>query len=755
MQATRNDNGDHIVHIKPAPQGGPHSSPHSTSRSGTDTKGADRKHLPQPLKPGGDTQAPTQPPSFLRSLFSPRDHAAAPAALPLAERPRQALRPPPPVEGTIASHEVRSDSACVPRVVRHALVLGSGALAWSITGFAQEEDHYAAPGPVIAGVLTSAMLYVASYAGPRLRDAWAARQERNRIVSEQLTPRQQLDRVIELANAQPLTTEGLRHAVARIIRLGTLSPRALPPERIADAIAQLGHWALDLPLSAQYQAPGYQARLELLCQALLDLHADQGLPAAGAAHALLNLVGHIDTTAYGMPAEVRQQVLTLAIQTLERLREGPGGLADADHARHLSALAQVAFLRGDQTEAAVWQALLHGLPGEGQPPIDALLARVASVRPVQAWLLDRTVDEIARRHGDALHQDLGTLRAYQDQVIRLAGALGPGLSPRGLKHLVTTHLWAPWLREIPGASAQALTRMTALAAALRWHLDEPRARALVDCLVDTAFFNAESDAACQSQRLATLVSPQTPITARLAILQAATKIEGSYASWRMRDLLLPVTLSALLQKMPAHLLAREAAAALQHLGDTKSQPRAYLQVMDTLAGRDDTPAGAFLAGLTTPAQVGRWIEGLANAPLEAHNRDRAQMIARLPQLCQASASPQLVEKAVRAIRSLPEFAPQGRNQNRDRQRHQAMLASVKAACESAGTFISREDERLARARDAAGLDPVAQDFDSTPGPRAALPRATIDHAWLTPAFVERMMQEPAQALELERDHKHR
>ncbi len=658
--------------------------------------------------------------------------------------------PPPPVEGTIAWHEARPDSAWVRRAIRHGVVLGCGALAWAATGLARKEEDYEAPGAVAAGVLTSTLLYVASYAGPRLCDAWAARQERNRITSQHLTPGQQLDRVVELANEQPLTTEGLRHAVARIVRLGRLHPRDLPPEKIADAIAQLGRWAIDLPLSAQDKAPGHEARIELVCQALLDLHADHGLAAAAVAHALIGLLGHIDATAYGMPPAVRRHVLGLSIQTLERLRDGPGGLADAEHARHLSALAVVPFLRSPQTEAAVWQALLHGLPGGGQPPVDALIARVASVRPVQAWLVDRTVDELARRQGDTLHRDLGTLRAYQDQVIRLASALGPALSPQGLRHLVMTHLWAPWLREIPGASALSLTRMAAVAAALRWHLDEARARTLVDCLLDTEFFNAAPGNDSAARQLAALVGPQTPITARLAIHEAAATIEGSqHASRRMRDLLAPATLAALLQKMPAHLLAREARAMLKQLGDTNGRPNEYLRIMDALAGRDDTPAGAFLAGLATPAQVAEMINDLADAPV-GRNQDRAQVIARLPQLCQASATRALVEHAVRTLRGLPEFAAQGRDAALDRRRQQAMLACVKAACEGAGTFICREDERQARARDAAGLDPVALDFDSTPGPRPAPPRATIDHAWLTPNFIERMLALPQPVA----DHKH-
>lgn len=745
MQAFATDSGDHIVRINPAPSGSP--------RSPQDSKGADRKHLPQALPPGGagggDAQGLAALPSYLRSLVSSQVDASTPAARPLADRPRQALRPPAPVVGTIASHEVRSDGYCMPSVVRHAVILTSGAVAWSITALAQGEETPGAPGPVIAGVLTSAFLYVASYAGPRLRDAWAARQERMRIESEHPNPGRQLARVVELANAQPLTTEGLRHAVARIVRLGSLHPRALPPQKIADAIAQLARWAVDLPLNAADKAPGYQARIELLCQALLDLHTHHGLAAEAVARALLALVGHIDTTAYGMPPDVRQHVLELSVQTLEHLREGPGGLADAEHARHLSALAQVPFLRGPQTETAVWQALLHGLPGGGQPPVDALIARVATARPVQQWLLDRTADEFARRQGDALHRSLGALRTYQDHMVRLAGALGPALSPQGLRYLVLDHLWAPCLREIPGARAEALARMPALSAALRWHLDEARARTLVDCLVDTGFFNAAPDNDSASQQLAALVSPHTPITARLAIHEAATKIEGSRAAWRMRDQLAPVTLASLLHKMPAHLLARETAAALRHLADTKSLPSEHLQVMDTLAGRDDTPAGAFLAGLATPTQVAAMIEALAGAPL-GHHRDRAQKIARLPQLCQASATQELVEQAVRAIRGLPEFAPQGRDGVQDHRREQAMLACVKAACEGAGTFICSEDERQARARDAAVQVPVAQDFDNAPGPRPAPPRATIEHAWLTPAFSERMMA-PAQ----EREQKHR
>ncbi len=724
MQAAASDSGDHIVRINPAPCGSP--------RNAQDTKGADRKHLPQ-----------AEPPAYLRSLLPSQVDTSLPSARPLTDRPRQALRPPEPVVGTVASHEVRSDSSWLPSVVRHGVILISGAVVWSTTALAEREQDPGASGPVTAGVLTSAVLYLASYAGPRLRDAWAARQERNRIVSERLNPGQQLARVVELANAQPLTTEGLRHAVARIVELGTLHPHTLPPPKIADAIAQLGGWAVDLPLSEQDNAPGHAARFELLCQAFLDLRAQQGLAAADGARALQALLGHVDTLAYGMPPAVRQHVLDQSIQTLERLREGPGGLSDAEHATHLSALSKVAFLRGAQTETAVWQALLHGLPGEGQPPVDVLIARVASVRPVYEWLLDRTADEIARRQGDALHRDLSALRTYQDLIVRLAGALAPALPPQGLRHLVLELLWAPWLRELPGGRAEALARMPALSAALRWHLDEARTRALVDCLLDTEFFNAEPANDSASQQLAALVGPQTPITSRLAILEAATKIEGPQAAWRMRDQLAPVTLASVLQRMPAALLARETAAALQHLGETKSLPRTYLQVMDTLAGRDDAPAGAVLAGLATPAQVTRMIKDLADAPLAPHNRDRAKVIARLPQLCQASATRHLVEYAVRTLRGLPEFAPQGgAHGDQDRRRQQGLLACVKAACESAGTFITSEDERLARARDATGLAPVAQDFESAPGLRTAAPRATIDHAWLTPAFIERMMAPP-------------
>ncbi len=735
MQSLATDSGDHIVRINPAPSASP--------RSPQDAKGADRKHLPPSLPQ-------VLPPYQMRSLASSQVDASAPAARPLADRPRQALRPPEPVVGTVASHEARSDSGCLPSVLRHGVILGSGVVAWSVTALAQREEDPAATGSVVAGVLTSAVLYLASYAGSRLRDAWAARQERHRIVSQRLDPSQQLARVTELANAQPLTTEGLRHAVARIVQLGRLHPRDLPPPRIADAIAQLGHWAVDLPISEQDQAPGYEARLEILCQALVDLQVHEGLAAADGARALRALLGHIDTKAYGMPADVRQQVLDLSIRTLDRLRDGADGLSEAEHAAHLSALAQVAFLRGPQTEAAVWQALLHDLPGDGQPPLDALVARVAMARPVQAWLLDRAAGEIARRQGDALHRDPGALRAYQDGIIRLVGALGPALSPQALRHLVMEHLWAPWLREVPGANAQALARLPALSAALRWHLDEARARALVDCLLDTESFNTEPESDQASQQLAALVSPQTPITARLAILEAATKVEGPIAAWRMRDQLAPVTLAPLLQRMPATLLARETAAALQSLGDGRSLPRTTLQIMDTLAARDDAPAGAFLAGLATPARVAGMIEALAGGPQEAHNWERAQVIARLPRLCQASATQELVEQAVRAIRGLPEFAPQGADADQDRRRQQAMLACVKAACESAGTFITREDERQAAARDAAALDPVAQDFDSTPGPRPARPRATIDHAWLTPAFIERMMAPPR----AEADRKH-
>ena len=42
---------------------------------------------------------------------------------PLADRQRQALRPPPPVVGTIASYEVRSDEPCAVRALPHLLGL--------------------------------------------------------------------------------------------------------------------------------------------------------------------------------------------------------------------------------------------------------------------------------------------------------------------------------------------------------------------------------------------------------------------------------------------------------------------------------------------------------------------------------------------------------------------------------------------------------------------------------------------------------
>lgn len=727
MEATRNDHGDHVVRISPAPSGRPQ-----------DTKGADRKHLPQ-----AQSQARTPaPPSFLRLLSSSRDADSAPAGRPLPERQRQALRPPPPVVGTIASHEVRSDEPWTVRALSHLAILGAGALAGSFTALARSDEDYDDAASVTAGALTSALLYASCYGGPRVRDWWAARQERNRIESQHLNAGQQLDRVVELANAQALTTAGLRHAVARIVQLGTLHPADLPPARLADAIAQLARCALDLPRNGQDAAPGYEGRVGLICQALLDLHTVDGLEATACARALRSMVGHIGPLVTGLPPGVRRCVLDLSIQSLERLHGSAGGLADAEYATHLAKLARMTVLASPETDEAVWTAMRKGLPGGNRPPLDALINRVASVRPVYRWLLDRTVIEIAHRQGDALHRDLGAMRTYMDQVVRLAGALAPALSPQGLRHLVLEHLWAPALREREGAGREALARMPALSAALRWHLDEARARALADCLVDTTFFNTNLEAAFESQHLAALVCPQTPATARIALHEAARKISPTHASRHMQDLLAPVTLAALLEKMPAQLLPREAPAALQHARDTLQALDSsveHLRIMSILSKRKDAPAGAFLRGLAEPGDVVAMIRDVASSGWHHDTLDRARLIASLPQLCQASATEELVQQAVQALRDLPELTSQGLAPQEYEWRRQKLLTCIKAACEGAGKFICSEDERQARARDAHSLVPVAEDFDSQPGPRAANAQATIDHAWLTPAFIERML----------------
>lgn len=743
MDASLQDHGPAIVRLTPAPGGTPRLQANGKAEGKADRKAADPTHVPRPLPPSGDERGVT--PSFLRSLLSSASGPPSSAVRPLASRQAQALPPAPPAVGTIASHEVKSDTHWSVRAAGHAAALGAGALTWSAVGLSDPDADIGDPLPAVAGVLTSALLYAAHYGSRKVTDLWAGYKERRHIESARLGPARQLDRVVALANAQPLTTEGLRHAVSRIRDLKALHPGAISGEAAATAIARLASRALDLPRGPEAPAPGYRERLNLLCHAIVDLHALDGVGAATCGRALVALARHLSPQPVPLPPGVRQRVFEGLVDALAQLRTEADGLPDADHASQLAALTQAPYLGDRSTERATWQALMRGLPGRPHPTADAVIARVAQVRPFPSWMLAHAAAAIGRPHAERLARDLGAYRTYTADIVRLAGALGDALSAQDLRSLVDTHLWPTPVQGLEGVAGVLLGRVPELAGALRWHLDEARGTALVGSLVDSQFFGTRPEPQAAAQHLVALIGPRTPVSTRAvvdgAVMQRLRPL-GLPRPERLRDLLAPVTLEAVLRAVPAHLLATEVRAALRLARDglepaaIEQVARDSLRIMDVLSQRADAPAGVFLSGLAHPAEVAAMITDLAAQPAGDDNRDRARLIARLPQLCQSSATEALVRQAVEALRGLPELAPQGGNAAQSAQRRQQAGAWAKAACLSAATFICAEDERQARAGDAVTLE--EQDFENGAVRPAVPARATLDHAWLTPAFIERM-----------------
>lgn len=553
-------------------------------------------------------------------------------------------------------------------------------------------------------------------------DARAECRERHHVESKGLTAWGQAQRVLALAQRQPLNALGLRQCIDRLRQLQRLSPGTISGQQVGGAIVSLAASpALDILGDGTRMRPQDGDRiirdLAVLARGLLALEADKLVP----------------------PQSSGQLLLELGRVVQGRGGEGSGSILVA------TALADAAGLPERSvpyatTDAQRHRALAPRLFEPGTTPaqkIEGILAAVRQAPSKPAWLADVAIEQVVLAlEGMA---SLPHMEALGIHLVDLARAHGQ-LNARQLASMLKTLAQAG--SRIGGdqaAAANALLRGRAadLAHSQGPRLTAPRMLGLVQVLEHERFFVANpDDEEAIAQVLASLASASTPFTARAMLRKLACAIVGpELARQALRPIFEPEALLEALRTIPVNELSVELSETrlelLDGVRDPLAQARVHLRIMDVVSQRSATPHEIFTQGLLSCRQVRDLVEGIAaQAPVDG-NRDRAEVIARLMQAPQEHTSEALLRHAVATIIALPEFQPTGLDPAIDQQRRKLALDRVLQACTITSIFISATDQRAAARLDAEEADP--------PGDPATATSAALEHAWLTPALIDELV----------------
>jgi hypothetical protein len=361
------------------------------------------------------------------------DDVAITIHMPPALRAREVRAIPDPVQGTIPSYLRKGAIGATVRAERVGLGMFTAALS-SLLPTMITLDKDAEYGEAFGlGVMSGCAGMFAGYWLARgalhVGDAWRARDENAYLVRDALTPLQQARRIVELANRQPLTAQGLRYAVDRLAEVMLRNPGSVPGNELAACVASLGEAAL--PLGCAEEAV---EAVDAILGELRPLFRDGLIEEPHLGSAMLGLLRHVSSRHTFSESFRRNLVDVVTLNSAECLVGDRNRLTRGQHIHLVARAIEAMDIRGPDAIHRILPELLRDLPPLPHEA-NALIERLREMPAHHALCVDAAVDWMATNDPSRLAE--------------LTSVLAPHLSCAALGRIVDsmTRQPLPWPRE--------------------------------------------------------------------------------------------------------------------------------------------------------------------------------------------------------------------------------------------------------------------------------------------------------------------